>query len=349
MKKILKFAYPVLTSLLFYVFFFVMVFAINYAYSGEGYGGLGLALLLIVLWVLVAVPLSCYFYGKIIRNEKHKYLYATYNAFITALVYFLPFASEDETYQYGLILFGWVLLWSLVFTAIQRSDLPVAENDNDTSVKTLSRAELLLQNKKNRMVALCFTVILTIETVLFTRISTLFSERYYEVFLEITPLAIVLIFLLGKNMDGKYRAWLLTGAFGIVLLTNINSIIFNVKYAITYGNIYNHIISLVFSCLVALSSALMVTGTVCDFKFIRFLKYGALAKAVIPLANIVLTVVNIVIKAETVAQVFERIGLILDALLGALCSSLFCFGIFVLACGKLNHPQAEITEENKVI
>lgn len=73
MKKILKFVYPVLTSILFYVFFFVTASIINLTYSNDGWGGIGLALLAIALWVLAVIPVVCYFYGRMIRNEKLKW------------------------------------------------------------------------------------------------------------------------------------------------------------------------------------------------------------------------------------------------------------------------------------
>ena len=328
MKKILKFVYPVLTSILFYVFFFVTASIINLTYSNDGWGGIGLALLAIALWVLAVIPVVCYFYGRMIRNEKLKWFFVVYNALITALSYIFPFMREDETYQYGLVLFVWVLLWSLVFSSKRKKDIAETESDSGES-EAISRADMLLQNKKHRSVAICFTSIYAIESILFEKIGTILSEHYYTVFLHITPIALVLVFLLSTNTVSKYKHWLLTGAFGIVLLTNINSILLNFNYWLTYGNKYNNAVSLVFACLNTASAVAMVIGSVCDLKFIYLLKYGALAKAVILLINAVITVVSVFVKAETVELAFERLGLLYDVFLGSLCCILFFVGIFI--------------------
>lgn len=346
MKRILKFAYPVLTSILFYLFFFVTAFVINVAFSNDGWGGLGLALLAIALWVLAIIPVVCYFYGKMIRNEKLKWFFAVYNALITALSYIFPFMREDETYQYGLVLFVWVLLWSLVFSSKRKKDIAETESCSGEP-KTISRADMLLQNKKHRSVAICFTVIYAIESILFEKIGTILSEHYYTVFLQITPIALVLVFLLSTNTVSKYKHWLLTGAFGIVLLTNINSCLLNFNYWLNYGNKYNHAVSLVFACLNTASAVVMVIGSVCDLKFINLLKYGALSKAVIVFINAVITVFSIFANAETVELAFKRLGLLYDVFLGSLCCILFFVGIFIFSLGKLNSQQPQNISDNE--
>ncbi len=118
MKRIMPFLFPVINGLLFYVFFFIVAFLINFYYpsSDGGYGGLGLALMLIGLWPLVMLPIGAAIYGKMIRNHKFRILFCLYHSLITAFIYIFPFSKEDETYAIGLILFLYNLFLSVCFS-----------------------------------------------------------------------------------------------------------------------------------------------------------------------------------------------------------------------------------------
>ena len=113
-KKIKKYIYPFIFSIVFIVFWIAVGLTINATTSNEGYGGLGLAILILFAWLIVVLPIYCIRYSKIIMDEKLRFLFPFYNAFVLSFFYLLPFNFEDETYIYCFILFVWVALWTFI-------------------------------------------------------------------------------------------------------------------------------------------------------------------------------------------------------------------------------------------
>ena len=134
MKKAKKYIYPFIFSIVFIVFWIAVVLTINATTSYEGYGGLGLALLILFAWLFVVLPIYCIRYSKIIIDEKLRFLFPFYNAFILSFFYLIPFSLEDETYIYAFILFVWVALWTFVPLVIRLNS--TKEQDDNNSNKT---------------------------------------------------------------------------------------------------------------------------------------------------------------------------------------------------------------------
>ena len=134
MKKAKKYIYPFIFSIVFIVFWIAVVLTINATTSYEGYGGLGLELLILFAWLFVVLPIYCIRYSKIIIDEKLRFLFPFYNAFVLSFFYLLPFNFEDETYIYCFILFVWVALWTFVPLVIRLNS--TKEQDDNNSNKT---------------------------------------------------------------------------------------------------------------------------------------------------------------------------------------------------------------------
>lgn len=132
MKKVKKFIYPFIFSIMFIVFWIAVALTTNATTSNEGYGGLGLTILILFAWIFIVLPIYCVKYSKIIIDEKLRFLFPFYNAFILSFFYLIPFSLEDETYIYAFILFVWVALWTFVPLVI-RLNSTKKQDDNDSN------------------------------------------------------------------------------------------------------------------------------------------------------------------------------------------------------------------------
>ena len=140
MKKAKKYIYPLIFSVGFFVFFEVLGVVINkFCGNREGYGGLGLALLFIILWILVATPIFCFKYSKLIYEEKWKFLFIMYNSLVISLCLTGPFlisaipnGDADIIIKITLALFVWIAICTYVSFLI-RSNTTDKQNDNDSN------------------------------------------------------------------------------------------------------------------------------------------------------------------------------------------------------------------------
>lgn len=130
MNKFKKYIYPLVFCIGFIVFWATTVTIINAIPSEDGYGGLGLGILILLAWICVFIPIYCIRYSKIIINEKLKFIFPFYNAFVLSFLYLLPFSLEDETYIYASILFVWVLFWTFVPLCIKLDSIKKQEENN---------------------------------------------------------------------------------------------------------------------------------------------------------------------------------------------------------------------------
>lgn len=138
MKKAKKYIYPPIFSICFFVVFVVLVIVINKFYNN--YGGLGLALLFIMLWILVATPIFCFKYSKLIYKEKWKFLFIIYNSLVTSLCHTGPFLisaipgkGADIIIKITLALFGWIALctYSSYLIRVNITKEPSENNSNE--------------------------------------------------------------------------------------------------------------------------------------------------------------------------------------------------------------------------
>ena len=139
MKKAKKYIYPFIFSICFYMLFGIVYILILKFYNN--YGGLGLALLFIILWMLVATPMFCFKYSKLIYEEKWKFLFIVYNSLVIAICYTGPFLISampgNDAYiivQITIALFGWIVLCTYVsyLIRINTTKEPDENNSNET-------------------------------------------------------------------------------------------------------------------------------------------------------------------------------------------------------------------------
>ncbi|MBQ4132105.1 MAG: hypothetical protein IJD71_07175 [Clostridia bacterium] len=138
MKKAKKYVYPFVFSIGFYVFYIILGTIIN-TLDFEGYGGLGLFMLIIILWILVATPIFCFKYSKLIYEEKWKFLFIIYNSLVISLCHTGPFLisaipgnDADIIIKITLAIFGWVALCTYVSFLI-RLNTTDGQDDNGSN------------------------------------------------------------------------------------------------------------------------------------------------------------------------------------------------------------------------
>ena len=130
MKKAKKYIYPIIFSIIFIISWTSVVWIINSTSSGDGYGGIGIGLLILFAWIFIVLPIYCARYSKIIIDEKLKFLFPFYNAFVLSFFYLLPFSLEDETYIYASIFFVWVAFLTLITLLIRLNSTKKQDNNN---------------------------------------------------------------------------------------------------------------------------------------------------------------------------------------------------------------------------
>ena len=111
-NKIKKYIYPPIFSAGFIAFWVAVVLIINTTATGdEGYGGLGIAMLILFAWLILALPIYCIRYSKIIVDEKLKFVFSVYNSLLIIASHVLPFNLQGElTIIIYFVL--WVLFWN---------------------------------------------------------------------------------------------------------------------------------------------------------------------------------------------------------------------------------------------
>ena len=121
MKKFKKYTYPFVFSICFFVTYIVLVIVLNIVLSSGDYAGLAYAGIALIIWILVITPVYCVKYSKIIQNEKLKFLFAVYNAFVIALCHIGPFlmpaisgSDVDILITIAVVLFSWVAILTIV-------------------------------------------------------------------------------------------------------------------------------------------------------------------------------------------------------------------------------------------
>lgn len=134
MKKAKKYIYPFVFSICFYVLFAILGLVIKNFY--DNYGGLGLILLFIILWILVAAPIFCFKYSKLIYKEKRKSLFILYNSLVVTLCHTGPLLiSGDNAFiiiQITIALFGWIAFCTYVSYTVRIEDTK-ERSENDAS------------------------------------------------------------------------------------------------------------------------------------------------------------------------------------------------------------------------
>ncbi len=110
MKKFKKFIYPP-AFLAAYIAFNKGLTAIINATAGDGFGGIGIFVLIMIAFVVVVTPVYCIFYSSVIKDEKHNFLFAFYNALVLSFV-LNPFELYGDRLIIMFIYMLWVGVWS---------------------------------------------------------------------------------------------------------------------------------------------------------------------------------------------------------------------------------------------
>ncbi len=128
LQKCKKWVYPFIFGICSFVcLIFVVPVAYCIAIDVEDFTGMIIFGFAGVL--LVAIPFYCYRYTKIVRAEKHKFIFAIYNSVVITLIYILPFVFEKDPWAVGAIVFVWLCSWSIVPLFIRQK---VNDSVNDT-------------------------------------------------------------------------------------------------------------------------------------------------------------------------------------------------------------------------
>ncbi len=133
MRKFKKYIYPPVFSFGFTASWIALVEIINATSSGEGYGGLGVGMLILFAWLIVALPICCIRYSKIIIDEKLKFVFSAYNSLLIIISHVLPFNLQGETEIITYFIL-WVLFWN-VFPLFWRL-ISRKYEENDTENQT---------------------------------------------------------------------------------------------------------------------------------------------------------------------------------------------------------------------
>ena len=116
MKKVKKYIYPLIFSasfLISYISFVLLIITVIPVPDGS-YAPAALAILFVLAWLMVALPIYCTRYRKIIINEKLKFLFSFYNSLIIIVSHMLPFNWSGGEIIIILHFVLWVLLWNIV-------------------------------------------------------------------------------------------------------------------------------------------------------------------------------------------------------------------------------------------
>ena len=120
MRKLKKYICPIAFSVLSLVLFVALVVVLECVLDNGSYAGAALMYIFLGVWVLLAMPVYCAIYSKVIYKEKCKYIFAVYSGLISS---FLHFSNKVSW-----VLFLWILIWTLLFLALRKRGEANEEN-----------------------------------------------------------------------------------------------------------------------------------------------------------------------------------------------------------------------------
>ena len=137
MKKFKKFIYPFIFSICFFVTYIILAIVLEIVLPSGDYAGLAYAFIALIIWISVITPIYCIKYGRIIQNEKLKFLFAVYNPLVIALCHTGPFlisaipnGDADIIIKITLALFVWVAFLTLITLLIRLNSTKKQDNNN---------------------------------------------------------------------------------------------------------------------------------------------------------------------------------------------------------------------------
>lgn len=184
------------------------------------------------------------------------------------------------------------------------------------------------------IIAIAFTVLHIIILVLNIDIKLPYFQNFRyainSLVTDLIPLIIpvlVLTFLFTLNKEYKLKKWLLPIAFGIKIIISFFTLCSNFTIIDLGVSESTYAVMLTYSGLIFIASVFMFIGTLLDFKYINFLKYGALSCAILNLAAFIFDFIavggfeyfkrvpagtpalNLLVLTEILTRIFFYIGI----------------------------------------
>ena len=328
--KIKKFLYPFVFSALFPILYFSFIFLIGtfIPFPYGSYAPAALAVLFTLAWLILALPIWCIKYSKMIVDEKLKFVFAAYNALLIIVTHILPFNIQNEMWVFYYFVI-WVLFWN---TAPLVFRLACRKNSKEKTRGT----DLLLQSNKKNIIAI-FTTCLYIISLAREPMAWQFeSIRYILTYtLPLFSAFLFLIFLFSKNATDPLKSLLLpfslagelaTGLFSICL--SLSSLDMQLKYIPMYPVIFT------FSCLKVLTVAVMFAGTLFDLRHIKLLKYGAAGHALLSAALLVFNLINVGGIAYHQIDSGGTLAINTEFVMNSICEVLYFVGFFIITTNR---------------
>lgn len=205
--------------------------------------------------------------------------------------------------------------------------------------------DCVFSNKKKNILAICFSVLYIVTLILKIdfRVSLFQNLRYTinSLFVYLTPMivpAFILTLIFTYEKDYKFKTWLLPIAFCVNLILSVLTQISNIPSMQLIVNLYGlkYIPSFLCSFSMCVAIVLMFLGTLFNLRYIKLLKYGALAYAILCLCSTIIEFLNVggIAYIQSVPAEYSAINIVA---LGQLVScALFYVGIFILTTNKEN-------------
>ena len=333
MKKVKKYIYPVIFSICFFVTYIILAIVLEVALPSGDYAGLGYIFIVLLIWIFIVMPIYCFRYCKLIRQEKHKFLFGFYNALVVVICHIAPFMREPGTSTFNVVikiavfLFVWALLWSILFFKSRANSCEEPEQTSEKKVET----SFLLQSKTKNIIAICFTSLYMIS--LITDSATWQLDSLYT--LPLFSAGLFLLFILLRNENHIFKKFLLPAALAGNLISGLFSIcssLENMDIQLKYIPLYP--ITFAFSCLMFILSAIMFAGVIFNFKYTKLLKYGSLGYVV---ALLIFNMINVGRIAYQQINLNGTLALNTSVvIMRPLIRVLYFTGIFILTTNKRN-------------
>ncbi len=335
MQKIKKYIYPFAFVIISFICLLVSLGIANIFFRGD-WSALGVLLIAVILLLLIILPIYCVKYSKIIQGERFKVLFAAYNALIIVGSYMLPFMKLEEAYVYGIVIFVWALFWSVLFLKLRTK--PCEDEADLSKQEETSTTTFLLQNKKKNIITICITCLYLITLARNTMAWQLYSISYIFTFtLPLFSAFLFLVFLFSKNANYSLKSWLLPFALAGELISGLFSICLSLSNMdIQLKHIPMYPIIFVFSCLMVILIAIMFTGTLFNFKYIKLLKYGALGQAILSVGLIIFNLINVGGPAYHQIDLNGTLAINTSLVIESLLRALYFIGIFIITTNKTN-------------
>ncbi len=333
MKKIIKYLLP-FAFIAFSLFYLIAsLIIINVVFSGD-MSALLFLFISVILLLAIITPVYCAYYSRIIQGERLKVLFAFYNTLILAFPCVPLALLVPDARGYCMAFLVWVLFWSLLFP------IPKTKSADNQELPTSNSTtpHFLLQSTIKNIIAICFTIFYMISLAKGSLVWQMYRISDFLMFtLPLFSAFVILLFLISKRFNFELKKWLLPLALACEL---INRIILNfyglltIKMQIKYNAMYP--VTFIFSCIATILIAVMLIGTLFDYKYIKLFRYGTLAYIILSVGLFIFNLIN----GNFYHQIDANGTLAINPVrvTESLLQMLYFVGIFLLSTNKRNTP-----------